>query len=156
MDNQILQHVALSVSSLERSVAFYREVFGFRTVLEADFSDETIGSVIGYPGAKCRMVQLENAGRVLELFEYSQPKGQPIPGKRNQANIGFSHIGFMVQDIDAVRQQLLQQSGGLVGDKVEVRQGVFIQYCLGPDREVIELKQLKSRDQSMKGKNNDN
>jgi len=143
--NAVFQHVALSVSNLEQSVVFYTQIFGFSIVLEMNFLDEVIGRIIGYPGATCRMVQMESEGRMLELFEYSRPKGQPIPSERNQADIGFSHICFIVDDIDTVKQRLLKQGQGLLGDRVEVRPGIFVQYCLGPDRETIELKEIKSR-----------
>jgi len=153
--NAVFQHVALSVSDLKQSVAFYTQIFGFRIVLEVNFSDEVIGRIIGYPSAACRMVQLENEGRMLELFEYSKPKGQPIPAEKNQADLGFSHICFVVDDIDTIRKKLLEQGQDIVGDKIEVRLGVFVQYCLGPDRETIELKEIKSRNQSEEDRDHD-
>ncbi|MBI4244536.1 MAG: VOC family protein [Planctomycetes bacterium] len=143
------QHIAISVSNLEQSVAFYSQIFGFRVVLEMNFSDEVIGSIIGYPRAICRMIQLEKEERMIELFQYSNPRGQPIPSTRTQADIGFSHICFIVGDIDTVKKKLIRQGmAALMGYKVEVRTGVFIQYCLGPDGEAIELKEIKSRDRS--------
>lgn len=139
----VFQHVALSVSNLERSIAFYKKIFGFQIVLRVEFTDEAIGRVIGYPGARCRMVQLESEGRMLELFEYTNPKGQPVSLSKTQADIGFSHICFIVDDIDKFTEEFMEQGHGLVGDKVEVRPGVFIQYYLGPDKEPIELKEIK-------------
>lgn len=140
----VFQHIALSVSNLKRSVAFYQEVFGFRIILTVEFKDEAIGRVIGYPGARCRMIQLENEGQMLELFEYTSPKGQSIPSSKTQADIGFSHICFIVDDIDDFREKFRKQGQGLAGDKVKIRRGVFVQYCFGPDRETIELKEMKN------------
>ena len=142
----VLQHVALSVSNLERSVDFYCQIFGFRIVFEMNFSNGIIGRIIGYPDATCRMVQMEKERRMLELFQYRKPKGKPIPSARTQADIGLSHICFIVDDIDTVKKKLLDRGLDLMGDKVEVRPGVFVQYCFGPDRETIELKEIKSRD----------
>lgn len=142
----IFQHVALSVSDLKQSVTFYSQIFRFRIGLEMNFSDEVIGRIIGYPGARCRMIQLEKEGRMLELFQYSNPRGRPIPSARTQADLGFSHICFIIDDIATVKKKILKQGLGVIGDKVKVRPGIFVQYCFGPDREVIELKEVKSRD----------
>jgi catechol 2,3-dioxygenase-like lactoylglutathione lyase family enzyme len=142
--NSILQHVALSVSSLERSIDFYCRNFDMKIVLKVDFADDRIGRVIGFPGAKCRMVQLEGNGGVLELFEYTNPKGQPIPPERTQADLGFSHVCFVVRDIDSFKRSICEQGYHLVGETVEVRPGTFVQYCHGPDGETMELKQIES------------
>ncbi len=70
-----LEHVALSVSDIKRSLAFYRDLFGMEVVLDIDISDDRIGRVIGIPMAKCRIVHLKCGDTVLELFEYYDPVG---------------------------------------------------------------------------------
>ena len=35
---------------------------------------------------------------MLELFEYTDPRGEPVPGERTQADNGFTHIGLDSDD----------------------------------------------------------
>jgi hypothetical protein len=65
-----LGHVGLSVSNMQRSLAFYRDLLGMKVTLELDISDDRQARVIGIPGTKCRITHLRLGDGVLELFEY--------------------------------------------------------------------------------------
>ena len=66
-----VDHVALSVSDLERSIKFYKKNFGFevRRRIEAD-SKFPLGKVIGIEGAKADIAHLYLHDFMLELFYY--------------------------------------------------------------------------------------
>ena len=69
------------------------------------------------------------------------PKGVRWGG-RTQADRGFTHLGFLCADIRADLDRLRQAGVDMVGELVEFRPEVWVQYFYGPDREVLELRQL--------------
>ena len=136
-----LGHVALSVSDMDRSLAFYRDLLGMKVLMELDVSDERIGNVIGVPGAKCRIVHLTLGDAMLELFQYSEPVGRNAARSLRQYDHGLSHIGFEVNDFHRHVEELKERNVEFLGEPVEFRPGVWVVYFRGPDGEVCEFRQ---------------
>ena len=141
-----LEHAALSVTDLEKSIEFYRDILGMKHLRTIESTPEKgLGEIIGYPNAAARIAHLASNANMLELFEYSVPAGRPIPadlpGGRRQADIGFIHIAFTSTDVVADAKVLAENGVEFVGDPVEYRPGVWVLYFYGPDREVCELRQ---------------
>ena len=143
---QRIEHTALSVSDLERSVAFYRDLIGMEVVMEVDFSDETLGAVNGLAGCKARVVHLKLGPSVLELFEYREPKGSDAAAQLRQCDTGYIHIGLRVTDIHRHYAELRAAGVRFFSEPVEIRPGTFIVYFEGPDREVCEMRQVPDRE----------
>ncbi len=135
-----LEHAALSVTDLERSIAFYRDQLGLRLVrvIESDPGSK-LGDIVGLPGCQARIAHLESEKGMLELFEYRKPRGKPLP--RTQADIGFSHVGFATADIHAEYERLRSAGVSFFNAPVEFRPGAWVVYFRGPDGEVGELRQ---------------
>jgi catechol 2,3-dioxygenase-like lactoylglutathione lyase family enzyme len=139
-----LEHVALSVKSIERSIAFYRKFFDMEIERVIDCPPEmNLGAINGMPGASARIAHLRGNSIMLELFEYTFPEGKPIGKDAKQANHGFIHIGFSSDDIEKDLQKVKEYGLEILGGLVEFRPGVFVLYFYGPDREVIEFRQIK-------------
>jgi len=137
-----LEHVALSVSDLETSLAFYRELLGFEVERIIESPPEMgLGRVVGLPGCSARIAHLRNGPLMLELFEYTRPRGKPVASTRTQADTGFTHLGFSSADTRADYRRLKEQGVAFLGEPVEFRPGVWIVYFRGPDGEVCELRQ---------------
>ena len=135
-----LGHVGLSVSSMEKSVAFYRGIMGMEVVLELDISDDRQARVIGVPGAKCRITHLRLGDAVLELFEYYDAEGENKARGMQQSDHGLVHVGFEVDDFHARVRMLKEEGVPFVGEPIEYRPGVWVLYFCGPDGEVCELR----------------
>ena len=137
-----IEHTALSVSDLDRSVAFYCDRLGFDLVRILECPSESgLGDVVGLPGCKARIAHVQ-AGRVmLELFEYQSPQGKPIPENQTQADNGFIHAGLISTDTRADYARLKNVGVRFMGEPKEFRPGVWIVYFFGPDGEVLELRQ---------------
>jgi catechol 2,3-dioxygenase-like lactoylglutathione lyase family enzyme len=76
---------ALAVSDMERALSFYRDILGFRVVVELPPAaererwDAYHEQVCGIPGAQIKVVYLEapDGATNLELIEYVRPKSPP-------------------------------------------------------------------------------
>ena len=67
-----LSHVSLEVSDLDRSLDFYREIFGMQTVLDLTLEGPEFEAVTGTSGARSRMLRGLIAGTdVVQLFWHS-------------------------------------------------------------------------------------
>lgn len=96
-----IHHVALTVSDLERSVAFYCDVLGFRKTLDMTLSGPGIERLARLrPGSKMRSVILQQ-GRAtvgeLELIAVEPPPPDPDRPKR-AGELGVFLISFEVTD----------------------------------------------------------
>ncbi len=137
-----LEHTALSVSDLRRSIAFYRDVMGLELVRIIECPPEMrLGDVAGMPGCTARIAHLRSGSNMLELFEYQDPRGGEIPEGQKQADLGLIHLGFTSTDVRADYAKLKELGIKVFSEPIEFRPGVWIFYFFGPDGEVCELRQ---------------
>lgn len=135
-----LEHTALSVAHLDRSLAFYRNILGFQLVRIIEPRDDTLlATITGLPEARARIAHLQLGNQMLELFQYLQPRGQAAA--RTQADYGFNHIGFRTDDARGDYRRLQGLGVEFLSAPVEFRPGVWVAYFRGPDGEVCELRQ---------------
>jgi len=94
-------HTSFTVSSLDRSIGFFRDVLGF-TLLHRGPRDPGFSErVVGVPGAKLEIAFLQAPGHRIELIQYLAPAGRKRLESR-PCDTGFAHVAFDVDDIDAV------------------------------------------------------
>ncbi len=137
-----LEHVGLSVSDLDRSIAFYRDLLGLEVlrVIEAG-PTMRLGDIVGMPGCSARIAHMMKGDEMLELFEYKSPRGKPVPADRRQADLGLVHVGFTSTDTRGDYERLKAAGVTFLSEPVEFRPGVWVVYFRGPDGEVGELRQ---------------
>lgn len=137
-----IEHVGLSVTNLERSIEFYRDLMGMELVRIIEPNpDFPLEKVVGAPGAKARIAHMKSEQSMLELFQYLSPEGHPMPADHTQADIGFIHAGFTSTDVRSDYNVLLENGVEFLGDPVEVRPDVWVVYFKGPDGEVCEIRE---------------
>jgi catechol 2,3-dioxygenase-like lactoylglutathione lyase family enzyme len=137
-----IEHTGLAVSDLERSIRFYRDVLGFSLARIVESPPAMrLGDVAGLPGCSARIAHLFLGESMLELFEYTSPRGRPIPSDRTQADVGWSHLGLKSTDTRSDYRRLSEQGVRFLGEPLEYRPGVWIAYFRGPDGEVVEIRQ---------------
>jgi len=137
-----LEHVALSVADLNRSIAFYGDVMGLKVIRIIECSPKMpLGDVTGMPGCIARIAHLQSGQNMLELFEYRHPRGKKIPDDHKQADQGLIHLGFTSTDVQADYERLKKQGVIFFSEPIEFRSNVWIVYFHGPDNEVCELRQ---------------
>ena len=142
-----IDHFALIVNDLNRSLTFYRDLLGLEVIRILECPPEMrLGEVVGMFGCAARIAHLGMGDSMLELFEYTSPRGRAIPTDHRQADHGWVHIGFTSTDVCADHARLKRKGVRFIGAPVEFRPGVWICYFYGPDGEVCELRETPEAD----------
>jgi catechol 2,3-dioxygenase-like lactoylglutathione lyase family enzyme len=94
-----IHHTSLTVSDLERSLKFYRDILGCEVLATQEKQGGYLAAIVGYPDAHVRMahLRLPNGETLIELFEYLAPAGTKADVEPR--NVGASHICFVVADL---------------------------------------------------------
>jgi catechol 2,3-dioxygenase-like lactoylglutathione lyase family enzyme len=91
-------HAGITVSDLEKSISFYRDILGFK-LISIEPVKETRANKLGVPGAVIQVAVMEYGdGRSLELIQYMKP---PPPNSYSLPvnALGQIHMAFQVDDI---------------------------------------------------------
>lgn len=117
-----IDHLNVVVEDMERAVAFYGGVLGLTRGFEAILEGEWIERVTGLPGvrARCVFFDLPEGGARIELLQYQQPSGEPLPPNSLPNTPGVRHFGFRVPDLDAFVRRLRQHGVEPLSDPVTV------------------------------------
>jgi catechol 2,3-dioxygenase-like lactoylglutathione lyase family enzyme len=145
-----LHHTGYTVSDLERSVAFYRDLLGCEVIATQEKEGGYLAAIVGYPDAHVRMAHLRLPGgeHVIELFQYLAPAGSRVDVEPR--NVGASHLCFVVEDLRALYDRLREHGvDSFVSPPVEVDTGIntggLALYLRDPDGITVELFQPPSR-----------
>lgn len=93
-------HVGITVSDIDKSIAFYRDVLGMKLESTSNMEGAFISNVVGVPGAVLKGANLSSDGLLLELFQYVAPKGGKQKASLRQFDVGHYHLAFLVDDIE--------------------------------------------------------
>jgi catechol 2,3-dioxygenase-like lactoylglutathione lyase family enzyme len=144
MSTDRLHHTGLTVSDLDRSVTFYRDLLGCEVLARQEKEGGYLAAILGYPDAHVRMAHLRIPGceHVIELFEYLVPAGTHADVQ--PCNVGASHLCFIVSDLRLVYESLLERGvTSFVSPPVEVDTGInrggLALYLRDPDGITVEL-----------------
>ena len=92
-------HTGITVSNLERSLAFWRDVLGFELSHTAHQKGELAQEITGVKGAEIRLAVLKTpGGHKIELLEYLAPADRQR-GNLRPCDIGSVHVALLVEDL---------------------------------------------------------
>ena len=115
-------HVGFVTPDIERSVAFWSEVLGFRADPIGERSAPWLESFIGVPGAHMRLVHLFGHGAHIEFIQFVSPPGEAIAPAANQP--GVAHVCLRVTRLPELRREILDAGGALQGELSEITEGI--------------------------------
>lgn len=98
--------VGITVSDMDRALAFYTGVLGFEPVADAEFAGEAHERLTGVFGARLRVVRLRLGHEAVELIQFLAPEGRPIPADSRSNDRWFQHVAIIVADMDAAYAHL--------------------------------------------------
>jgi glyoxylase I family protein len=95
-------HTGITVSNLERSLAFWRDVLGFQLSHTAHQTGELAREITGVAGAEIKLAVLKApGGHKIELLEYLASSDRKHVDLR-PCDVGSVHVALLVDDLDAV------------------------------------------------------
>jgi catechol 2,3-dioxygenase-like lactoylglutathione lyase family enzyme len=105
---QGVHHIGIPVRDIERSLAWYGELFGF----EPDFVEISEGPdtsrTVQLEDARLRFAFLPIGNTIVEFLEYENPVGRDF--ELRNCDVGAIHVCFEVDDIDRA-YSLLRERG---------------------------------------------
>jgi catechol 2,3-dioxygenase-like lactoylglutathione lyase family enzyme len=96
----------MTVSDIERSVAFYENVLSFNKISDVEVQGNGYEALQGLFGVRMRIVRMQLGDEQIELTEYLVPRGKPVPPDSNSNDRWFQHIAIIVSDMEKAYQQL--------------------------------------------------
>jgi glyoxylase I family protein len=137
-------HTGITVTNLERSVAFWQDVLGFELSHRAHHTGELASEVTGVPGAEISLAVFKGYGHKIELLEYHAPTNRKRAGLR-PCDVGSVHVALTVDKLDAVLSTIAASGWRAVGKpqtlKTGPNAGKRVVYVRDPDGTTIEFMQ---------------
>jgi catechol 2,3-dioxygenase-like lactoylglutathione lyase family enzyme len=135
-----MHHMGLTVSELDRSVAFYTKL-GYQLTDRITEEGAEVELGTGVPGANLEVAMLEgpNDSR-LELIRYLRPADVPAGMPNNR--IGAAHLCVEVEDVDLAYDELRAEGVEFLSEPITHESGIRWVYCRDPDGVTAELLQV--------------
>jgi catechol 2,3-dioxygenase-like lactoylglutathione lyase family enzyme len=144
---QRFDHVTIVVRDLENAKRFFG-LLGFREDTSVVISGETFARYMGVPGIEAEHVTLVLTGASprleVQLLAYRQPAPLPDPNVAKLEKVGFNHVCFAVDDLEAEVARLVA-AGVKLRNQVMIFQGRKLVFLEGPDGVTIELAEWAAR-----------
>ncbi|MDF9744325.1 VOC family protein [Natrinema salsiterrestre] len=129
-------HVGITVSDLEETLAFYRDVLGLAVANRFSVGGEAFADAVDVEGASADFAHLEADGARIELVEYEpEARGSP-PAGLNQP--GATHVGLSVADLEAFAEAL-PEDVPTISEPRTTESGTTIMFLRDPEGNLIEV-----------------
>lgn len=100
--------IDMTVSDMDRAVAFYSGVLSFHMVSDIEVAGEEYERLEGIFGVRMRVVRMRLGEEFIQLTEYLAPKGRPVPLDASSNDRSFQHVAIIVSDMDKAYRWLRQ------------------------------------------------
>jgi len=141
-----VHHTSFTVSDMDRSLRFYRDLLGFEFINEQGGKVPYLSVITGFEEADLRVVFLRptpTSETFLELIQYRWPIG--VKADVRTCNPGSAHICLIVDDIHAEYERLHAEGVKFRSPPVPItagrNKGGFALYFEDPDGITLELLQ---------------
>jgi catechol 2,3-dioxygenase-like lactoylglutathione lyase family enzyme len=145
-------HTGITVSNLERSLAFWRDVLGFEFSHTAHQKGELAKEITGVEGSEIKLAVLKTpGGHKIELLEYLAPADRKRANLR-PCDVASVHVALLVDDLEAVLHKIAASGWKAAGKAQRLQSGPNagkrVVYVRDPDGTTIELMQIAKQSSS--------
>jgi catechol 2,3-dioxygenase-like lactoylglutathione lyase family enzyme len=141
-------HTGITVSNLERSLAFWRDVLGFELSHRPHQTGELASEITGVTGAEISIAVLKGYGHKIELLEYLAPAERKRIELR-PCDVGSVHVAFTVDNLDAILHTIAASGWKAAGRPQTItvgpNTGKRVIYVRDPDGTTIEFMEMPKR-----------
>lgn len=141
-----VEAVGVTVSDMDRSVAFYTHILHFQKISDLELTGPQIEHLKGVFGVRVRIVRLQLGNEDLELSEYLAPEGRPLPPDSRSNDLWFQHVAIVVSNMDEAYTWLRKNHVGYVSSGPQTlpiwnaqASGIQAFYFHDPDDHVLEI-----------------
>jgi catechol 2,3-dioxygenase-like lactoylglutathione lyase family enzyme len=143
-------HIGITVSNLEQSLAFWRDVLGFELSHDAHQRGELAQEIIGVKGAELKLAVVKAPdGHKIELLEYLAPADRKRDGTLRPCDVGHVHVALAVENLDPLLRQIAASGWETAGKPQTLttgpNAGKRVIYVRDPDGTTIEFMELPER-----------
>ena len=140
-------HTGITVSNLERSLAFWRDVLGFELSHRAHQTGAMAEEITGVKGAELKLAVVKApGGHKIELLEYLAPPDRKQHVDLRPCDVGSVHIALTVDNLDAVLSTIAASGWRAAGKpqtlKTGPNAGKRVVYVRDPDGTTIEFMEM--------------
>lgn len=129
-------HVGLTVTDLDRAVAFYRDTLGLDVLTRFSVGGDAFATGVGIPGASAEFAHLDAGGARVELVAYDPEGDDSAHARLNQP--GATHLGLEVEDLDAFYADL-PEDVPTISEPQTTESGTRICFLRDPDGHLVEV-----------------
>jgi catechol 2,3-dioxygenase-like lactoylglutathione lyase family enzyme len=125
-----VHHISITVSDIERSLAFYRDLLGL-----------PVTGVVTLGGENGLVIHFLDAGNnaLLELFSFTNAVAVPSDFVYDDRQVGARHLAFKVEDVDAVAAHVRAAGVEFTLEPLDAVGGVRIAFFKDPDGTLVEI-----------------
>ena len=145
-------HTGITVSNLERSLAFWRDVLGFEFSHRAHQKGEMAGQITGVKGAELKLAVVKApGGHKIELLEYLAPPDHkkdidPSTSLRTSlrpCDVGHIHVALTVENLEPLLERIAASGWKAAGTPQTINYGPNagkrVIYVRDPDGTTVEF-----------------
>jgi len=146
-------HTGITVSNLERSLEFWRDVLGFELSHTAHQTGEMAEQITGVKAAELKLAVMKApGGHKIELLEYLAPTGRKRHVDLRPCDVGHVHVALTVENLDAILEKIATSSWKAAGKPQTLtagpNAGKRVIYVRDPDGTTIEFMQIPKQKSS--------
>ncbi|MEY3928552.1 MAG: hypothetical protein RLZZ516_262 [Cyanobacteriota bacterium] len=105
-EHPLIRSIGFSCRSADALATFYRSHLGFQAVQEITIEGDSYAELVGLPGSRLRLLQLQIGAETLELMQVLEAgpgvrAGRTIPTDSRSCDLWFQHICLVVAEMGA-------------------------------------------------------
>lgn len=140
-----MSHIGISVANLERSIAFYRDVFEMELMERENFGGALYERILALSGTSGKVALLQRGSIQIELFEFVQPSPKKASPSRPVCDHGITHFCIEVDDIEILYNHMKMAGVHFHCPPLEFPGAVKATYGRDPDGNVFELLEISRK-----------